>query len=181
MNWVAAYGNILTICAPFPLYKAMNVSFSTIVFRPEKTPAIELFKCDTWDKSKIILSFAKQKEKKLFCVCVIKSILKSFYHHYPTVTPEIEARERSKTCIYGLSQTGICIHWLLKQKAHDRKPYLGFITIMTNWNNHLSTISFGVFDSSNLLLLLISNSLTFNHQHGTSLLMPDQIFWERKN
>lgn len=45
------------------------------------------------------------------------------------VTPEIEARERSETCIYELSQPGICMHWLLKQKGHDRKPYLGLITI----------------------------------------------------
>ena len=38
VNCVAAYGNILTICAPFPLYNATNISLSIISFSPENTP-----------------------------------------------------------------------------------------------------------------------------------------------
>lgn len=38
MNCVAAYGNILTIWAPFPLYNAKNDSRFTISFKPDMTP-----------------------------------------------------------------------------------------------------------------------------------------------
>lgn len=41
MNWMAPYGNIRTIIAPFPLYKPRKPSFFGTAFRVENTPAKE--------------------------------------------------------------------------------------------------------------------------------------------
>ncbi len=54
-NWVAAYGKILTICAPLPLYRASKFSWPTILRSPENTPAI------IWCISMKKLSLQKQQ------------------------------------------------------------------------------------------------------------------------
>ena len=41
MNWIAAYGNILIICAKFPLYRPRKPSFTATPRKDDKTPEIK--------------------------------------------------------------------------------------------------------------------------------------------
>lgn len=77
MNWMAPYGNIRTIIAPFPLYKPRKPSFFGTAFRVENTPAKEdgtFHSCgpDVWKETLIgLLYLAADVSTQMFVMGVM--------------------------------------------------------------------------------------------------------------